>query len=79
MFKTCAQTVEGMFKGWARSSTFIGPNITSPQSPMEKSRLISNLSQTHSHRYTQVKSFISPLFEQVFYPVSTTPIITKMR
>ena len=46
---------------------------------MDKPRLIRTLFPDNPHYHPQDFLVILPLFEYIFYPVSTAPIIIKMR
>ena len=79
MFKTCVKAVDCLRKGWGLVSTVDRGLATKLFTAMDNSQVVRNSSQTDTHRYAQAKTVISPLFEQVLYPVSTTPIIMKTR
>ena len=79
MFKTCVKAVDCLRKGWGLVSTVNNSLAIKLFTAMDKSQVVRNSSQIDTHRYTQAKIVISPLFEQVLYPVSTTPIIMKTR
>ena len=46
---------------------------------MDKSRLLPAKPATNQQRYPQEKLLFLPLFEHIFYPVSTAPIIVSTR
>ena len=79
MFKTCVKAVDCLRKGWGLVSTVDRGLATKLFTTMDKSQVVRNSSQIDTHRYAQAKTVNSPLFEQVLYPVSTTPIIMKTR
>ena len=79
MFKTCVKAVDCLRKGWGLVSTVNRSLAIKLFTAMDNSQVVRNSSQIDTHRYTQAKIVISPLFEQVLYPVSTTPIIMKTR
>ena len=79
MCKSCANHVHELFNGRGSSSTAIADMHDQASRSMDKPRLIRFLSQIATQAYAQLKTWFSPLFEQVFYPVSTAPIITKKR
>ena len=79
MFKACVKAVDCLRKGWGLVSTENRSLVAKLFTTMDNSQFISNSSHTDTHRYAQAKTVISPLFEQVLYPVSTTPIIMKTR
>lgn len=79
MFKTCVKAVDCLRKSWGLVSTENRSLVAKLFTTMDNSQVISNYSQIDTHRYAQAKTVISPLFEQVLYPVSTTPIIMKTR
>ena len=77
MFKTCVKAVDCLRKGWGLVSTVNHSLVIKLFTAMDNSQVVRNSSQIDTHRYAQAKYIISPLFEQVLYPVSTTPIIMK--
>lgn len=79
MCKSCANPAKDLLKGRGRPSTAWCELLMDRFWTMDNSWVVRILSQTHSHDYTQLKRALLPLFEQVLYPVSTTPIITKKR
>ena len=79
MFKTCVKAVDCLRKGWGLVSTVDRGLATKLFTAMDNSQVVRNSSQIDTHRYAQAKTVILPLFEQVLYPVSTTPIIMKTR
>ena len=79
MFKTCVKAVDCLRKGWGLVSTVDRDLATKLFTAMDNSQVVRNSSQIDTHRYAQAKTVILPLFEQVLYPVSTTPIIMKTR
>ena len=79
MFKTCVKAVDCLRKGWGLVSTVNYRLAIKLFTAMDNSQVVRNSSQIDTHRYAQAKTVISPLFEQVLYPVSTTPIIMKTR
>ena len=79
MFKTCVKAVDCLRKGWGLVST-VNPRLAIKLfTAMDNSQVVRNSSNIDTHRYAQAKTVILPLFEQVLYPVSTTPIIMKTR
>ena len=79
MFKTCVKAVDCLRKGWGLVSTVNRRFAIKLFTAMDNSQVVRNSSHIDTHRYAQAKTVISPLFEQVLYPVSTTPIIMKTR
>ena len=79
MFKTCVKAVDCLRKGWGLESTVNRRLAIKLFTAMDNSQVVRNSSQIDTHRYAQAKTVILPLFEQVLYPVSTTPIIMKTR
>ena len=79
MFKTCVKAVDCLRKGWGLVSTVNNSLAIKLFTAMDNSQVVRNSSQIDTHRYAQAKTVILPLFEQVLYPVSTTPIIMKTR
>ena len=79
MFKTCVKAVDCLRKGWGLVSTVNRRLAIKLSTAMDNSQVVRNSSQIDTQRYTQAETVISPLFEQVLYPVSTTPIIMKTR
>ncbi len=79
MFKTCVKAVDYLSKGWGLVSTVNYRLAIKLFTAMDNSQVVRNSSHIDTHRYAQAKTVISPLFEQVLYPVSTTPIIMKTR
>ena len=79
MFKTCVKAVDCLRKGWGLVSTVNHSLAIKLFMAMDNSQVVRNSSQIDTHRYAQAKTVILPLFEQVLYPVSTTPIIMKTR
>ena len=79
MFKTCVKAVDCLRKGWGLVSTVNRRLAIKLFTAMDNSQVVRNSSQIDTQRYTQAETVISPLFEQVLYPVSTTPIIMKTR
>lgn len=79
MFKTCVKAVDCLRKGWGLVSTVNHRLAIKLFTAMDNSQVVRNSSNIDTHRYAQAKTVISPLFEQVLYPVSTTPIIMKTR
>ena len=79
MFKTCVKAVDCLRKGWGLVSTVNHSLAIKLFMAMDNSQVVRNSSQIDTQRYTQAETVISPLFEQVLYPVSTTPIIMKTR
>ena len=79
MFKTCVKAVDCLRKGWGLVSTVDRGLATKLFTAMDNSQVVRNSSNIDTHRYAQAKTVILPLFEQVLYPVSTTPIIMKTR
>ena len=79
MFKTCVKAVDCLRKGWGLVSTVNRRLAIKLFTAMDNSQVVRNSSNIDTHRYTQAETFISTLFEQVLYPVSTTPIIMKTR
>ena len=77
MFKTCVKAVDCLRKGWGLVSTVDRGLATKLFTAMDNSQVVRNSSNIDTHRYAQAKTVILPLFEQVLYPVSTTPIIMK--
>lgn len=79
MFKTCVKAVDCLRKGWGLVSTVNHGLAIKLFTAMDNSQVVRNSSNIDTHRYAQAKTVILPLFEQVLYPVSTTPIIMKTR
>lgn len=79
MFKTCVKAVDCLRKGWGLVSTVNRRLAIKLFTTMDNSQVVRNSSNIDTHRYAQAKTVILPLFEQVLYPVSTTPIIMKTR
>ena len=79
MFKTCVKAVNCLRKGWGLVSTVNQRLAIKLFTAMDNSQVVRNSSNIDTHRYAQAKTVILPLFEQVLYPVSTTPIIMKTR
>ena len=79
MFKTCVKAVDCLRKGWGLVSTVNHSLAIKLFMAMDNSQVVRNSSNIDTHRYAQAKTVILPLFEQVLYPVSTTPIIMKTR
>ena len=79
MFKTCVKAVDCLRKGWGLVSTVNRRLAIKLSTAMDNSQVVHNSSNIDTHRYAQAKTVILPLFEQVLYPVSTTPIIMKTR
>ena len=79
MFKTCVKAVDCLRKGWGLVSTVNRRLAKKLFTAMDNSQVVRNSSNIDTHRYAQAKTVILPLFEQVLYPVSTTPIIMKTR
>ena len=79
MFKTCVKAVDCLRKGWGLVSTVNNSLAIKLFTAMDNSQVVRNSSNIDTHRYAQAKTVILPLFEQVLYPVSTTPIIMKTR
>lgn len=79
MFKTCVKAVDCLRKGWGLVSTVNRRLAIKLFTTMDNSQVVRNSSHIDTHRYAQAKTVILPLFEQVLYPVSTTPIIMKTR
>ena len=79
MFKTCVKAVDCLRKGWGLVSTVNYRFAIKLFTAMDNSQVVRNSSNIDTHRYAQAKTVILPLFEQVLYPVSTTPIIMKTR
>ena len=79
MFKTCVKAVDCLRKGWGLVSTVNRRLAIKLSTAMDNSQVVRNSSQIDTQRYAQAKTVILPLFEQVLYPVSTTPIIMKTR
>ena len=79
MFKTCVKAVDCLRKGWGLVSTVNRGLATKLFTAMDNSQVVRNSSNIDTQRYAQAKTVILPLFEQVLYPVSTTPIIMKTR
>ena len=79
MFKTCVKAVDCLRKGWGLVSTVNRRLAIKLSTAMDNSQVVRNSSNIDTHRYAQAKTVILPLFEQVLYPVSTTPIIMKTR
>ena len=79
MFKACVKAVDCLRKGWGLVSTVNNSLAIKLFTAMDNSQVVRNSSQIDTHHYAQAKIVISPLFEQVLYPVSTTPIIMKTR
>lgn len=79
MFKTCVKAVDCLRKGWGLESTVNRRLAIKLFTAMDNSQVVRNSSNIDTHRYAQAKTVILPLFEQVLYPVSTTPIIMKTR
>ena len=79
MYKTCVKAVDCLRKGWGLVSTVNRRLAIKLSTAMDNSQVVHNSSNIDTHRYAQAKTVILPLFEQVLYPVSTTPIIMKTR
>lgn len=79
MCKTCGIKVNSLLIGGGLIYTGLRNITTQHLEAMENCRVISFLSKIGSQTYTQLKQSFSPLFEQVFYPVSTEPIIMNTR
>lgn len=77
MCKSCGKPASKLLKLCANLSTITMRIVARLMCAMENHQLISKLSRTHSHGYPHAKLLLFPLFEQLLYPVSTTPIITK--
>lgn len=76
MCKACGYAADALLRSGYKLSTDIHSQHAGLAWLMDIHRLISNLSITNPHHYPQSKPHTSPLFEKVFYPVSTAPIIT---
>ena len=79
MFKTCVKAVDYLSKGWGLVSTVNYRFAIKLFTAMDNSQVVRNYSQIDTQHKKQTKTVILPLFEQVLYPVSTTPIIMKTR
>lgn len=77
MCKTYGKPASKLLKWCAGISTEAVHKYHTYVAAMENHQLISNLSKIHSHSCPHPKSLISSLFEQLLYPESTAPIITK--
>ena len=76
MFKLGGKAVNYLLKICGRSSTESMGIVTTSQTDLDKSLVFRNYPTFTSQVYPQLKSVILSLFEQVFYPVYTGPIIT---
>lgn len=77
MCKACGYMVQSLLKlsGWLSTQLRLFVRVVA--AGMDNPLVVRILSKIRSHGYAQQKIIYSPLFEQVLYPVSTTPIITK--
>lgn len=81
MFKTCGNIVFSLLKCCEVFSTRQAYNIIGLLNYVNNHQFFNKPSITNQQSYPHQKITNSPLFEQVFYPVSTTPITirTKLR
>ena len=79
MFKSCVKAADYLLISGELTSTHLAYKNYSQYRAMDKSQVISILSKIISQTYTHSKSAISPLFEQLLYPVSKAPITMKKR
>lgn len=79
MCRICVKHVLKLSKSCGLLSTIHSHQQRSIQQPANNSPVLRFLSNIHPLAFPQRKLLFLPLFEQVFYPVSTAPIIMKMR
>lgn len=79
MCKGCGNAVQSLLKGRGVLPTLVPTGSTILAKPAHNPQVFHISSQIHSQNSPHPKTTTSPLFEQVFYPVSTEPIITKKR
>ena len=75
MCKISGKPVNMLRKVGGRMSTDRKNNITPHVSQWINDRLFNHIIHRNQPKFPQINCPISPLFEQLFYPVSTTPII----
>ncbi len=79
MFSSCGKIVQTWLKAYGTISTHSSVLRTRLYKTMDKRLIINRFIQQLTTTIPQLKIQLSPLFEHIFYPVSTTPIITKTR
>ena len=79
MCKTCGMAAKNLLSSCVCLSTLSVDKLRADSGYMDKSHTIHKLIPTNPQVNTQPKLPISPLFEHIFYPVSTGPTITTTR
>lgn len=77
MCNSCGNVVTSGWISVLNQSTGLFNKLSVLSLPMDKLGLMRFLSAGIARNYPQQISAISPLFEQLLYPVSTTPITMK--